>query len=84
MLWRFAQHFLTSFVIVFSGAYWGFASIPSIMLFLQVVENTQEYVLWQRSVYIGLSLGLAYIIWMLMVIFLTGIIGLLLIGLLDY
>ena len=78
MLWRFAQHFLTSFVIIFSGAYWGFASIPSIMLFLQVVENTQEYILWQRSVYIGLSLGLAYIIWMLMVIFLTGMIGLLL------
>ena len=77
MLWRFAQHFLTSLVIVFSGAYWGFASIPSIMLFLQVVENTQQYILWQRSVYIGLSLGLSYIIWMLMVILLTGMIGLL-------
>ena len=78
MLWRFAQHFLTTLVIIFSGAYWGFASIPSIMLILQVVENTQHYSLWQRSVYIGFSLGLSYVIWILMVILLTAMIGFLL------
>ena len=75
MLWKITQNFLTTIVILYTGIHWGLASIPGIYLVLTTIEKTLGNSNFERAVYIGLSAGLAYILWMLLTILLTSFIS---------
>ena len=75
MLWKITQNILTTIVVLYTGIHWGLACIPGLYLVLSVIESTNGELLFYRSFYIGISLGIAYVIWMLTTIFITSILG---------
>ena len=75
MLWKITQNVLTTIVVLYTAIHWGIACIPGIFLVLYTFELTNEYILFYRATYIGISLGLAYVMWMLATILITSILG---------
>jgi len=75
MLWKITQNFLTTIVVLYTGIHWGLACIPGLYLVLSVFELTNGTLLFYRTFYIGISLGIAYALWMLNTIFITSILG---------
>tara|TARA_B100001765_G_scaffold79397_1_gene48555 strand:- start:2878 stop:3576 length:699 start_codon:yes stop_codon:yes gene_type:complete len=75
MLWKITQNVLTTIVVLYTAIHWGIACIPGIFLVLYTFELTNESILFYRATYIGISLGLAYVMWMLATILITSILG---------
>ena len=75
MLWKITQNVLTTIVVLYTAIHWGIACIPGIFLVLYTFELTNESILFYRATYIGISLGLAYVMWMLATILMTSILG---------
>ena len=75
MLWKIAQNVLTTIVVLYTGIHWGIACIPGAILVLYTFDITNDLILFHRSIYLSISLGLAYVIWMLTTIFFTSILG---------
>ena len=75
MLWKITQNVLTTIVVLYTAIHWGIACIPGIFLVLYTFELTNESILFYRATYIGISLGLAYVMWMLVTILITSILG---------
>ena len=61
--------------MLYTAIHWGIACIPGIFLVLYTFELTNESILFYRATYIGISLGLAYVMWMLATILITSILG---------
>ena len=72
MLWKITQNLLTTIVVFYTGIHWGLASIPGIYLVLTTIEKTFDSSNFERALYIGISVGLAYVLWMLSTIILTS------------
>ena len=75
MLWKLTQNFLTTIVLLYAGIHWGLASIPGIYLVLNTIEKTFDSSNFERALFIGISVGSAYVIWMLSTIILTSILS---------
>ena len=75
MLWKITQNVLTTIVVLYTGIHWGLASVPGLYLVLSVFELTNGDLLYYRALYIGISLGIAYVMWMLSTILITSILG---------
>ena len=75
MLWKITQNVLTTIVVLYTAIHWGIACIPGTFLVLYTFELTNESILFYRAIYIGISLGLAYVMWMLATILITSILG---------
>jgi len=75
MLWKITQNVLTTIVVLYTGVHWGLASIPGLLLVLNIIELTNGELLFYRAFYIGVSLGIAYVMWMLTTILITSILG---------
>ena len=75
MLWKITQNVLTTIVVLYTGIHWGLASVPGIYLVINVFELTNGELLLYRAFYIGLSLGTAYVMWMLSTILITSFLG---------
>ena len=75
MLWKITQNVLTTIVVLYTGIHWGIACIPGAILVLYTFDITNDLILFHRSIYLSISLGLAYVIWMLTTIFFTSILG---------
>ena len=75
MLWKITQNVLTTIVVLYTAIHWGIACIPGIFLVLYTFELTNGSILFYRATYLGISLGLAYVIWMLATILITSILG---------
>ena len=75
MLWKITQNVLTTIVVLYTAIHSGIACIPGIFLVLYTFELTNESILFYRATYIGISLGLAYVMWMLATILITSILG---------
>ena len=75
MLWKITQNVLTTIVVLYTGIHWGLACVPGIYLVFNVFELTNGEVLLYRAFYIGISLGIAYVMWMLSTILITSFIG---------
>ena len=75
MLWKIAQNVLTTIVVLYTGIHWGIACIPGAILVLYTFDITNDLILFHRSIYLSISLGLAYVMWMLTTIFFTSILG---------
>jgi len=75
MLWKITQNVLPTIVVLYTAIHWGIACIPGIFLVLYTFELTNESILFYRATYIGISLGLAYVMWMLATILITSILG---------
>ena len=75
MLWKIAQNVLTTIVVLYTGIHWGIACIPGAILVLYTFDITNDIILFHRAIYLSISLGLAYVIWMLTTIFFTSILG---------
>ena len=72
MLWKITQNLLTTIVVFYTGIHWGLASIPGIYLVLTTIEKTFDSSNFERALFIGISVGLAYVLWMLSTIILTS------------
>ena len=75
MLWKIAQNVLTTIVVLYTGIHWGIACIPGAILVLYAFDITNDLILFHRAIYLSISLGLAYVTWMLTTIFFTSILG---------
>ena len=75
MLWKIAQNVLTTIVVLYTGIHWGIACIPGAILVLYTFDITNDLILFHRAIYLSISLGLAYVTWMLTTIFFTSILG---------
>jgi len=75
MLWKITQNVLTTIVVLYTGIHWGLASVPGLYFVLSVFELTNGDLLYSRALYIGISLGIAYVMWMLSTILITSILG---------
>ena len=75
MLWKITQNVLTTIVVLYTGIHWGIACIPGAILVLYTFDITNDLFLFHRAIYLSISLGLAYVIWMLTTIFFTSILG---------
>ena len=75
MLWKITQNVLTTIGVLYAGIHWGLACIPGTLLLLYVFEITNGLLLFYRAIYIGISLGLGYVMWMLSTILITSILG---------
>tara|TARA_X000001036_G_scaffold231817_1_gene216606 strand:- start:3766 stop:4464 length:699 start_codon:yes stop_codon:yes gene_type:complete len=75
MLWKITQNVLTTIVVLYTGIHWGLACVPGIYLVFNVFELTNGELLLYRAFYIGISLGIAYVMWMLSTILITSFIG---------
>ena len=75
MLWKITQNVLTTIVVLYTGIHWGIACIPGAILVLYTFDITNDLILFHRSIYLSISLGLAYVMWMLTTIFFTSILG---------
>ena len=75
MLWKITQNVLTTIVVLYTGIHWGLASVPGIYLVINVFELTNGELLLYRAFYLGLSLGTAYVMWMLSTILITSFLG---------
>jgi len=75
MLWKITQNVLTTIAVLYTAIHWGIACIPGTFLILYTFELTNESILFYRATYIGISLGLAYVMWMLATILITSILG---------
>ena len=75
MLWKITQNVLTTIVVLYTGIHWGLACVPGIYLVFNVFELTNGELLLYRAFYLGLSLGTAYVMWMLSTILITSFLG---------
>ena len=75
MLWKLTQNFLTTIVVFYTGIHWGLASIPGTYLVLTTIEKTFDNSNFERALFIGISVGLAYVLWMLSTIIITSILS---------
>ena len=75
MLWKITQNVLTTIVVLYTGIHWGLACVPGIYLVFNVFELTNGELLLYRAFYIGISLGIAYVMWMLSTILITSFLG---------
>ena len=75
MLWKITQNVLTTIVILYTGIHWGIACVPGIYLVFNIFELTNGELLLYRVFYIGISLGIAYVMWMLSTILITSFLG---------
>ena len=75
MLWKIAQNVLTTIVVLYTAIHWGIACIPGAILVLYTFDITNDLILFHRAIYLSISLGLAYVMWMLTTIFFTSILG---------
>ena len=75
MLWKITQHFLTTIVIIYSGIHWGISCVPGVYMVFYMIEFTKEFSIIGQSIFIGISIGIGIIIWMVSNIFITAIIG---------
>ena len=75
MLWKITQNVLTTIVVLYTGIHWGLACVPGIYLVFNVFELTNGKLLLYRAFYIGMSLGIAYVMWMLSTILITSFLG---------
>ena len=75
MLWKITQNVLTTIVVLYTGIHWGIACAPGLYLVLNIIEITNGELLFYRVIYIAISLGIAYVIWMLTTIFITSFLG---------
>ena len=75
MLWKITQNVLTTIVVLYTGIHWGLACVPGIYLVFNIFELTNGELLLYRAFYLGLSLGTAYVMWMLSTILITSFLG---------
>jgi acetyltransferase-like isoleucine patch superfamily enzyme len=75
MLWKITQNVLTTIVVLYTAIHWGIACIPGAILVLYTFDITNDLILFHRAIYLSISLGLAYVMWMLTTIFFTSILG---------
>ena len=75
MLWKLTQNVLTTVVVLYTGIHWGIASVPGAYIVLNIFQSTVSNSNFERSLYIGISIGLAYVLWMLSTILLTALLS---------
>ena len=69
------KHFITTIAFIFASAFWGIASLPSLIIFSKWMSISSNFSYWPNIILTAILLGACLTLWLLSVMILTGILG---------
>ncbi|HJM87176.1 MAG TPA: hypothetical protein QF433_03040, partial [Candidatus Thalassarchaeaceae archaeon] len=60
---RWIQGILSLLVTPLGFILWGLAAVPAILLYWKIGDETATWILWQRAIAIGATLGIGFMLW---------------------
>ena len=72
---RWIQGILSLLVTPLGFIVWGIAAVPAILLYWKVGDETASWLIWQRAIAIGATLGIGFMLWCFSDLIIIGILG---------
>ena len=69
------KHFIATLGFIFASAFWGIATLPSLIIFFKWVSISSNFSYWQNIILTSILLGACLFIWLFSVVILTGLLG---------
>ncbi len=74
-IFNFIKHLFTTLAFFFAAIFWGISAIPSVIIFTHWISIANEYEYWLKIIITGIISGSSLILWMIIIILLTGLLG---------
>ena len=72
---KWVQTILSIIIMPIGFVIWGIAASPGVFLFLEISNMTTDWINWQRSIVLGITIGIGGLLWCIIDLLIVGILG---------